>query len=90
MNLETNSGWVEGDLLPQGVNYHGLIAYQNGVVSSGGKNADGDLIGEMFKLTCTNTISDCKWEVMKQKLQNPRWGHFSMLIPDSLANELCL
>ena len=60
------------------------------MIVSGGLNSDGDLVDDMYKFECTtNSIDDCVWKTMEQKLKYVRGGHVSMLIPDSLAKELC-
>ena len=66
-----------------------LVSYGIGVVMSGGKDENNVMRAELHKLSCTSAISDCKWTTMKQKLAKPRKGHNSMLIPDSLAKDLC-
>ena len=55
-----------------------------GVLFFGGEDQD-----KIFELKCNESLEDCKWITLQQKLKYPRFASVAMLIPDSLANEIC-
>ena len=59
------------------------------MIVSGGQTQAGAL-DDIYELDCSHSIEDCKWTKLEQKLKYARAGHISMLIPDDLAQELCL
>ena len=76
--------------MPVAMNLQTMVSYGIGVVIAGGKDVDGVIRDELHRMTCSSAISDCYWTTMEQKLKQPRWAHVSMLIPDSLAKDLCI
>ena len=90
LDLVENQGWIPGKKLPKALNAPSGVSLGSSMIVSGGLNSDGDLVDDMYKFECTtNSIDDCVWKTMEQKLKYVRGGHVSMLIPDSLAKELC-
>ena len=90
LDLVANQGWIQGKKLPKALNVPSGVSLGSSMIVSGGLNSDGDLVDDMYKFECTtNSIDDCVWKTMEQKLKYVRGGHVSMLIPDSLAKELC-
>ena len=60
-----------------------------GVLSIGGWADGGDGEDNIYELQCTQSLQDCAWITLKQKLKYPRYSSLAMLIPDSLASDLC-
>ena len=81
-----NQGWILGKKLPKALLYPSGISLGSSMIVSGGVYSNDG----MYKFECsTNSIDDCEWKTMEQKLKYGRGAHVSMLIPDSLAKELC-
>ena len=55
----------------------------------GGMAGDGTILDMIHELKCTQSLQDCTWITLKQKLKYPRHSSVAMLIPDSLASDLC-
>ena len=86
LDLVENQGWIQGKKLPTALDYPSGISLGSSMVVSGGVYSNDG----MYKFECcTNSIDDCEWKTMEQKLKYGRGAHVSMLIPDSLAKELC-
>ena len=90
LDLVANQGWIQGKKLPKALYVPSGISLGSSMIVSGGLNSANGLVDDMYKFECTtNSIDDCEWKTMEQKLKYVRGGHVSMLIPDSLAKELC-
>ena len=90
LDVVENQGWIQGKKMPKALNVPSGVSLGSSMIVSGGINTAGDLVDDMYKFECTtNSIDDCEWKTMEQKLKYVRGGHVSMLIPDSLAKELC-
>ena len=91
LDLQLDSGWVLGKSLPIAVAAHVLAPSANGqgVLSIGGMTEHNGMTGDIHELQCNGSLDDCQWVTLKQKLEYPRELFGAMLIPDSLANELC-
>ena len=91
LEWETNSGWVLGPPMVKPLGYGNLmVTTSTGPLVVGGKDNDGVLFGDIYQLKCSSQlIAECQWKSMEQKLQYPRGGFVAMLIPDSLAKDLC-
>ena len=90
LDLVANQGWIQGKKLPKALNVPSGVSLGSSMIVSGGLNSVNALVDDMYKFECTtNSIDDCVWKTMEQKLKYVRGGHVSMLIPDSLAKELC-
>ena len=44
---------------------------------------------DIYKFTCTNSITKCSWTKIETKLQYGRSSTVAMTIPNALANKLC-
>ena len=89
--VDSESGWEVGPPLPTfAMNMGNLIASPDGkgLLHIGG-GTSGKVTGEIFQLVCPKNLASCQWEKLPQKLQHARRGQVSMLIPDSLAKDLC-
>ena len=89
LDLSKMSAWVQGPkMLKPGRRYSSVTNPKGtGMIISGG-------IGQKIRKTiyefdCKDSIDNCQWTELEQKLEYARAGHISMLIPDSLAKELC-
>ena len=74
--------------MPFQVSMHAMVTSPDGqgVLNIGGH---GDR-KELLLLECpTNDLNDCDWKILKQELKSPRKLMAAMLIPDSLADDLC-
>ena len=87
-----DSGWIQGPKMLRAGNMYSSVTNPKGtgIILSGGFNLNGEPQNDMYEFDCKDSINDCQWTKLEQKLKNPRMGHVSMLIPDSLAEELCL
>ena len=90
LDLSSMSGWVQGPkMLEAGRRYSSVTNPKGtGLIISGGLYSE--VKETMFEFECKDSIDDCQWTKLEQKLAYARAGHISMLIPDSLAQELCL
>ena len=72
--------------------YHNMIPNSNGngVLVIGGTPDFSENYDGIHELICVNGLKDCQWKTLEQKLKFARRAFVSMLIPDSLANDLCL
>ena len=80
--------FISGKSLPFQVSMHAMVTSPDGqgVLNIGGH---GDR-KELLLLECpTNDLNDCDWKILKQELKSPRKLMAAMLIPDSLADDLC-
>ena len=90
LEWETNSGWVLGPPMVKALWGASMVTTSTGPLVVGGKDNDGDFFGDIYQLQCSSQlIAECQWKSMEQKLQYPRAGFVAMLIPDSLAKDLC-
>ena len=90
LDWETNSGWVLGPPMVKGLGIASMVTTSTGPLVVGGKDNDGVFFGDIYQLKCSSQlIAECQWKSMEQKLQYPRAGFVAMLIPDSLAKDLC-
>ena len=89
LDLSTMSAWVQGPkMLEPGRRYSSVTNPKgNGLIISGGIYTE--LKDTMYEFECQDSIDNCQWTKLEQKLEYARAGHISMLIPDSLAKELC-
>ena len=60
-----------------------LFAIGNAVISTDWNSRD------IYKFSCTNSITHCSWTKISTKLQYGRWNTVAMRIPNALANKLC-
>ena len=44
---------------------------------------------DIYKFTCTNSITNCSWTKVPTQLQYGRYYSVAMTIPDTLADKLC-
>ena len=88
-DYQANSGWIQGQPMPMELNLANMVSYGQGALVIGGKDNGNEVRTEIHQLVCGFSLSDCKWKTLDQKLEYPRSRHVSMLIPDSLAKELC-
>ena len=83
-----------GEPMPLYLGHHSMIPSPNGkgvlVIGGETRNSNGNFEDKIYELKCTNSLEDCKWTTLKQELKYGRKIFISMLIPDSLANDLCL
>ena len=89
LDFHANSGWIQGQPLPTKLRVATMVSYGTGALVIGGKNYWHQLRKEIYRLDCKSSLSDCQWKTMEQELKYPKSRHVSMLIPDSLAKELC-
>ena len=86
LDLVENQGWTQGKKLPKALFHPSGISLGSSMIVSGGVYSNDG----MYKFECsTNSIDECEWKTMEEKLKYGRGAHVSMLIPDSLAKELC-
>ena len=52
-------------------------------------NGWSDLNKNIFKFSCTNSITNCSWTEIETKLQYGRGLTVAIPLPDSMANKLC-
>ena len=52
-------------------------------------NGLSDLNKNIFKFSCTNSITNCSWTKIETKLQYDRYATVAIQLPDSMANKLC-
>ena len=78
------------DLPGSAIQRHNFITTPDGkgVLSIGGW-AGGNGQDRIYELKCTQSLQDCNWITLTQKLKYPRYSSVAMLIPDSLATDLC-
>ena len=70
--------------LPSSLHAHEIVASKdNKYLYTIGPGAD------VYKFSCTNSITNCSWTVIPTKLQNGRSHAVAMQIPNALANKLC-
>ena len=90
--VDSDSGWGQGPPVPTfGMSMANMITTPDGkgVLFIGG-GIPSKMSDEIFQLVCpTKNLASCQWKKLSQKLQNARRGQVSMLIPDSLAKDLC-
>ena len=91
LDLEANNGWVKGQDLPASLNQHRMVPTPDGkgVLVIGGDVGDDNVQDSIYELKCSSTLESCKWITLEQKLKYAREAFVSMLIPDSLAKDLC-
>ena len=64
---------------------------EKGVIVIGGDLKPGNTQQDkIYELKCTNSLETCKWVTLQQKLKYARESFVAMLIPDSLAHDLCV
>ena len=75
-----------------GMNQMNLITNpnKNGVLLIGGDPDGTNRQDKIYELKCENTIENCEWMALPQKLKYARESFIAMLIPDSLAHDLCI
>ena len=79
--------------MPMKLGHHNMIPTHNGkgVLVIGGDFLPGPQQDDkIYELKCTDIVEDCQWVTIQQKLKYAKKAFVVMLIPDSLANELCL
>ena len=76
--------------MPLGHRYHNMVAspdkksiYTVGALSRYG---EGDNI---YQLTCTDNINDCKWTLMETTLKSKRFRVLAFPITNDVANKIC-
>ena len=42
----------------------------------------------IYKLVCSETITDCYWRKLERKLEFHRWGAIALMLPESLENTI--
>ena len=42
----------------------------------------------IYKLVCSETITDCSWRKLDQKLEFHRWGAIALMLPESLEDTI--
>ena len=91
LDLSKMDAWVQGPSMPKGSSWLSSVTNDKGtgMIISGGQTQAG-VLDDIYELDCSHSIEDCKWTKLEQKLKYARAGHISMLIPDDLAQELCL
>ena len=91
--VDSDFGWVQGPPVPTfGLSMANMITTPDGkgVLFIGGGAGNAKVTDEIFQLVCpTTNLASCQWKKLPQKLQYARRGQVSMLIPDSLAKDLC-
>ena len=74
--------------LPVNLAYHEIVASKGQTnlytIGYGGSKKD-----EIYKFSCTNSITNCSWTQILTKLRHGRWETVAMSISDTLANKLC-
>jgi len=81
------SGWKKSVDLPVGIENHEIVASKdNKVLYTIGKYSNNK---DIYKFTCTNSITNCSWTKIPTQLQYGRHYSVAMTIPNSLAAKLC-
>ena len=87
-----NDGWIKGPDLPVSLTQHAMVPSPDGqgVLVIGGDVGNDNVQGSIYQLKCSSTSLDsCYWITLEQKLKYAREAFVAMLIPDSLAQDLC-
>jgi len=81
------SGWKKSVDLPVKLAEHAIVASKDNKVlyTIGNWYSPSDI----YKFSCTNSITNCSWTKIPTQLQFGRWKSVAMTIPDTLANKLC-
>ena len=91
LDLQLDAGWVAGPRLDVKNSRQQYLTSPNGqgIIALGGKATSYYNTIYEFKCDPGNSLDECQWFTLQQKLKYA-WAKFAaMYIPDSLANELC-
>ena len=44
---------------------------------------------DIYRFSCNESITDCEWSKLENRLQHDRYFHVAFNIPDKLAKKLC-
>ena len=92
LEIGSNNGWIKGPDLPVSLNQHDMVPTPDGqgVLVIGGDIGSDEVQDSIYQLKCTSTnLDSCFWITLEQKLKYAREAFVAMLIPDSLAQDLC-
>ena len=80
--------FILGVDLPVNHGYHEIVASKDNkyLYAIGNYNSPNDI----YRFTCTNSITNCSWTKIETKLQYGRRDTVAIPLPDSIANKLKL
>ena len=81
--------FILGVNLPVGIENHEIVASKDNKVLYTIGNRYSSNNKDIYKFTCTNSITNCSWTKIPTQLQYGRSHTVAMTIPNSLAAKLC-
>jgi len=79
------SGWQKSVDSPVNLRYHEMVASEGNLYTIGIR----DYFKDIYKFSCTNSITNCSWTKIPTQLQYGREFTVALPIPSALANKLC-